>query len=263
MGIIWNGLAPHPPIIVASVGGDRCEDVRTTIASMEAFSSDLAAHKPQRLIVLSPHTPRPQLGIAAWKSGRIQGSFSQFGAPQTRIDLPVDEAWMVAFAHNYINISWLRNEQELDHGAMVPLYFAVQAGWDGPTCVLGLPWDEDGELDIIGDAIARASDDQVPTAMIASGDMSHCLKPGAPCGYNQRGGMFDNTFVDEVKRLAFRAATQIDPNLRDAARQDVLGSCRISWQATGYAHDHHQFYSYEGPFGVGYTVMKFYSEAPS
>ena len=260
MGIIWSGLAPHPPIIVESVGGDRCRDVQRTIDSMNKLARDLLSHKPDRLVIISPHTPRPHAGISGWFGERVRGTLAQFGAPSTGYDLPVDQSWMKAFSQAYPHINDL-GEELLDHGAMVPLHFAVEAGWDGPTAIIGLPWDEGDELDRIGEAVMQASATGDRTAVLASGDMSHCLKPGAPCGFDERGTRFDHSFVEKVRGQQYEEAIHIDPELREAARQDVLESCRIAWQATGYRKNNHQFLSYEGPFGVGYTVMKFYGDS--
>ncbi|MDJ0841119.1 MAG: class III extradiol dioxygenase subunit B-like domain-containing protein [Acidobacteriota bacterium] len=260
MGIIWSGLAPHPPIIVESVGGTRCREVQRTIDSMNQLARDLMSHNPDRLVIISPHTPRPHSGIAGWFGERLRGTLAQFGAPSTCFDLPVDQPWMKTFSQAYPRITDLGDEL-LDHGAMVPLHFAVQAGWQGPTAVIGLPWNEGRELDQIGSAVRQASATGDRTAVLASGDMSHCLKPGAPCGFDERGKLFDHSFVAKVREQRYHDAVDIDPDLRQAAKQDVVESCRIAWEAIDYQNDNHRFLSYEGPFGVGYTVMKFYGES--
>jgi len=260
MTIVWNGLAPHPPIIVPAVGGARCAEVRKTIESMRALARDLIAARPDRLILISPHTPRPYRGIAAWTSGSVRGSFANFGAPGARCELPVDAAWIEVFRAGYGAVTDLAGEP-LDHGALVPLHFVVEAGWQGATAVLGLSRSEARDGEDIGSAIAAASADDTRTALLASGDMSHCLKPGAPCGYDPRGSQFDERFVERIRALAYRDATQWDPELREAAREDVVTSCHVSWVATNWSDAGHRFASYEGPFGVGYTVMKFYGEA--
>ena len=260
MSIVWTGLAPHPPIIVDSVGGARCGEVRTTIESMTALARDFLEARPDRLILISPHTPRPRLGIGAWTGASIHGNFGRFGAPQARVELPVDQSWMKGFEKSYPRLLDLGLEA-LDHGATVPLYFLTQAGWDGPTCVLGLPWSEEDELDVIGRAIASVQVDSRRTAILASGDMSHCLLHEGPYGYDERGPSFDKIFVEHIQNSHYRDVLDIDPGLKEGARQDVVESCRIAWNASGYRSDGHHFYSYEGPFGVGYSVMKFYGAA--
>ncbi len=262
MGIVWTGLAPHPPIIVASVGGARCAEVETTIDSMRALTQDFLDSRPDRLILISPHTPRPRLGIGGWLNARVKGNFARFGAPATRVELPVDQDWMTAFREAYSQLMDLGSDP-LDHGATVPLSFLTEAGWAGPTCVLGLPWSEDEELDRIGRAIASISATAADrTAVLASGDMSHCLLPEGPYGYDERGPRFDRGFVEHIQNARYREVLSINPGLVEGARQDVVESCRVAWTASGYRSDRHRFFSYEGPFGVGYSVMKFYGDPP-
>lgn len=261
MSLIWSGLAPHPPVIVEAVGGIRSKEAQLTIDWMRAFAVDFMAAHPRRLILVSPHTPRPTSGVACWLQNEIHGTFTQFGAPNTTLSLPVDTHWMRQFQNEFWACSDLGPEP-LDHGAMVPLHFLMEAGWDGPTGIIGLPWAEDTGLESIGDLIQKLCQDDVPTALIASGDMSHCLKPGAPCEYDPRGKRFDDSLVAHLKQGFYRAASQTNWELQSAAKQDVMASCRIVWQALNYRNDHFRFYGYEGPFGVGYTVMKFFGESP-
>lgn len=256
MAIIWTGLAPHPPIIVPEVGGTRCSEVQTTIDSMRTLARDLVAREPERLVLISPHTPRPGRGIGIWSGDEIHGDFSQFGAANAGLSLPVASAWLNTFRRHYPAVADL--DQSLDHGAMVPLYFLVEAGWCGATAVMGLPWDENEEPRLLGEVLGTALEDEVPTAVLASGDMSHCLKPGAPAGYDEQGSVFDQAFVACIKQADYREAENLDPSLRERARQDVVESCRVAWHASGFADANHHFYSYEGPFGVGYTVMRFF-----
>ncbi|CAM2064113.1 LigB domain-containing protein [Sulfidibacter corallicola] len=256
MAIVWCGLAPHPPVIVDAVGKWRCEEVAPTIDSMRRWSADCLAATPDRIVVISPHTPRPHNGISSWFGSQIDGDFSRFSAAGCRVRLHNDVTWMKAFRGHYHDITDLEMEP-LDHGALVPLHFLVEAGWNGPTAVISLPWSANGELDRIGKAIAAACTDDRRTALVASGDMSHCLKPDAPCGYSKHGQEFDDAFVAAIKDADYRKARDIHVNLQIEAKQDVLESCMIAWAATGYDANNHHFYSYEGPFGVGYSVMRF------
>ena len=259
MAIVWTGLVPHPPIIVEAVGGDRRGAVKTTIESMDSLCASLVNSLPERVIVISPHTPRPSQGIGSWCDGTMRGDFSRFGAPQARLQFAVDRDLMSRLAGAFPQIHGL--QEPLDHGATVPLHFLAKAGWSGPTCVLGLPNEEDDQLEALGKAIAEAVAGPGRTALLASGDMSHCLLPESPCGFDQRGQLFDRTFVDFLRRAKYAEAAAIGRRLQEAAKQDVVASCRVVWAATDHRKQHHQFYSYEGPFGVGYAVMKFSAES--
>lgn len=260
MPVTWSGLMPHPPIIVATVGRQRCAQAQPTIDACHHLAADFIAAKPDRLVLISPHSERPRKGIGLWAGARVQGDLSRFGAPQTKVALTTDREWIARFQATYAATIDL-DGQPLDHGAMVPLYFLTRAGWDGPTAVLGLPWDEADELDRIGMAVKHACSDDKATAILASGDMSHCLLADGPYGFHPNGPEFDRQFVEAIRRGAYSDAQTIDGQLRFDAKQDVLESSRIAWVAGGYANQNHHFFSYEGPFGVGYSVSKYYSEA--
>lgn len=257
MTITWSGLLPHPPIIVAAVGGARCVQVQKTIEACQDLACDFLANQPDRLILISPHAPRPAAGICVWVTPEIEGDFGRFGATQSKIRLPCDVAWIQKFQANYPQTQNLYRDQ-LDHGALVPLHFLINAGWHGPSCVIGLPWDEGEELGRIGQAIKVASQDSSRTAVLASGDMSHCLLPEGPYGYHPDGPKFDQLFIDALRHGHFRQTRAIPFSIRAAAKQDVLESATIAWTAIDFATINHRFLSYEGPFGVGYSVMKFF-----
>lgn len=260
MPIVWCGLTPHPPIIVEAVGGPRCREVQTTIDSMRALMSDMLRHDIQRLVIISPHTPRPYSGFSVFADPLLQGDFSQFGAHETQASIPNDTG-LVAHLLDQAPSAKVLHRQALDHGAMVPLHFAIEAGWKGNTAILGLPWSEGPILEDMGSILTLVCEDQ-PTAIIASGDMSHCLKADGPYGHDPAGPAFDAAFVEAVKTAEYRKVMAIDDRLRQEARQDVVESCRVAWQAGSFRNRNHHFYSYEGPFGVGYTVMKFFGEHP-
>lgn len=258
MAIVWCGLAPHPPIIVPAVGGIRCREVQATIDCMRSLCADLLARKPDRIVLISPHTPRPRNGAVYWSNTQLSGDFSMFGASDARYQFDNDMEWLARFATAFDGDCYTVNQRGLDHGALVPLHFLVEAGWQGPTAIVGLPgYETQEQLNALGSAIAAASEQQGATALIASGDMSHCLKPGAPAGFDPQGAVFDKAFVTTIKTGDYRKALDIDPELQEQARQDVIGSCHVAWHATSFCNHGSEFLSYEAPFGVGYTVMKF------
>jgi len=95
-------------------------------------------------------------------------------------------------------------------------------------------------------------------ALIASGDMSHCLKEDGPYGFNPDGPKFDKAFVDLLKKKDIKGILKLDEAYPEAAEcglgsfSFLLGALEASktdWQP--------EIISYEGPFGVGYLVTDF------
>lgn len=258
MSIVWSGLAPHPPVIVDPVGKEMCRRASTTIASMKSLAVRLVQSNPDRVVVISPHTPRPASGVASWCGETLSGDFRPFGASGVGVVVQNDRFWIGCFEAELGSLTHL-DGQPMDHGALVPLWFLAEAGWKGPTCVIGLPWYDDGLLDEMGECLARASDAVGGrTALLASGDMSHCLASEGTVAHNPKGQVFDQGFVDAIRGGNFQRALEWPLDISEEACQDVLESCRVTWNATKFNHQNHVFLSYEDPFGVGYCVTQFH-----
>jgi len=95
-------------------------------------------------------------------------------------------------------------------------------------------------------------------ALIASGDMSHCLKEDGPYGFNPDGPKFDQAFIQALKKKDIETILKLDEMYPEAAECGLRSFCfmlgilegaKINWQA--------DVLSYEGPWGVGYLVVNF------
>ena len=53
--LTYGVISPHPPIIIPEIGGKEIEKVRGTISALEEAAKMLAATKPDRLLIISPH----------------------------------------------------------------------------------------------------------------------------------------------------------------------------------------------------------------
>jgi AmmeMemoRadiSam system protein B len=213
---------------------------------------------PQSMVAVSPHSPRERRAYGIWTGEALQGSLAQFGAPRASVRFPIDQELantIVAETKGRGLATWEISGEPLDHGAVVPLWFLAEAGWRGPTVLLSLNYPGEGGLDDLGEAIAAAASlTRRRVAFLASGDMSHCLKPGAPAGFHPRAKEFDREFVRRVQRGDYRSLHDMDPELTEIAAEDVLDSTLVAAAATGWDATGHKLLSYEGPFGVGYGV---------
>ncbi len=257
------GLLPHPPIIVPEVGRGRLGDCMSTVDACRDFASRMMATAPDRLFMVSPHSPRQGGAFGIWAGARLRGDLGRFSAPGSAVDLPNDPEMAAALANEAERQglgTWSIPEEPLDHGAVVPLWFLVEAGWDGPTCLASLPWHATPEvMEAFGRALgAAAAACAGRAALVASGDMSHKVKPDAPAGYHPRAIEFDHALTDLVRGGRLEAIGGIDAELRDLAAEDAADSSQIVAAAIGYRPHAHEVISYEHPFGVGYLVAIFH-----
>jgi MEMO1 family protein len=249
---------PHAPILIPAVAGSRQDDALMTISAMRKAARMMIAAAADTLIVISPHSPGISKPIGIWRGERLHGSLRAFGFPHLTIDLPTDSllADKVAILSAHYGLKAISiTECSLDHGATVPLWFAAEAGWNGPTVVVTLNSADQKTLVVLGETIAEATGaTNRRGTLIASGDMSHRLTIGAPLGYDPRGREFDNWLVDVLRRGTYHDLLQLDSRLDEAAAQDVIAPLLVVVAALGFSAAGSEVLSYEGPFGVGYSV---------
>jgi MEMO1 family protein len=246
-------LMCHAPIVIPAVGGTRGVECLATTRAMAQAAEFLVSREPEVLVIVSPHTPRARNAWCIVAGDHLHGSMARFGAPECSIRLPnakcAAKAVEQAAKSQGLSTHGLPSEP-LDHGAFVPLWFACDAGWSGPTVLLALPSGSADET-TMGLAIREASGTQ-RWAVLASGDMSHRLIPGAPAGHDPRAAIFDATFTDYIRHGNYRAAARISRSLRELAAEDVVQTTTVAAAACDWQNNKHRTLSYEGPFGVGY-----------
>ena len=258
--IVFSGIAPHPPIMVPEVGGDASAVVQSSIAAMAEFTRRVIESGAESVVLISPHAPLDARAFVAYPGPLLVGSFANFRAPLTQssfeLDRPLLDAITTAANENEFDVLTL-DEAELDHGAAVPLYFLDRNEWKGRVVVLGYSFlSNDDHLDF-GASIRSAADKLGRrVAVVASGDLSHRLKPDAPAGYNPGAHVFDEQVVESLRHNSPQEIVGIDQDLRRLAGECGYRSMLIALGAIrGLQHDCEVLH-YEAPFGVGYLVAQ-------
>ena len=255
-------LMPHAPVLIPEVGRGRERRARCTVEAMWKIARCIVERSPDRIVIVSPHTPRKPHSVAVWQTPSLRGTMERFGNSGTSVSLPNDSAF-AGFLEDELDHcgvpAWSIESGPLDHGVSVPLYFLNRCGWSGNTVAIGLSQPSNAFHDQIGRAIRRtASNSSGRTVVIASGDMSHRLIPGAPAGYHPGAADFDGRFVSIVERGEYPRLRALDAGLQECAAEDVVDSTIISLASVHFSSRGHRFLSYEGPFGVGYSVAILY-----
>lgn len=263
-GVIFAALLPHAPILVPAVAGANLAECHTTVDAMGAVARRLVEARPAAVVVISPHAPRA--GRACRITGDpVTGSLARFRAPQAAMELPgaapLAQAIVAAATARALATAELPSSQ-LDHGSVVPLWHLAQAGWRGPTLVVALAEEDNARVGELGEAVAVAAVQIAQrVAVVASGDMSHCLKPGAPAGYDPQAARFDAVFIEQLRSGATRELRAAVSTLQGCAAEDCVDSTQFALGAAGWRAAGREVVSYEGPFGVGYGVAVLFDSA--
>lgn len=262
------GFTPHPPLIIPGVGGSELSRVRRTIAGMERLSMRIRDAAPGCIVVITPHGPMLREGIAVPAEPLLEGDFSDFGAPGAKVTLETDAVLLELLQRETegeplrplivaAGDRRFRRSFSIDHGAGVPLYYLQQAGLSVPGLHLTYTFASNGDLYRFGQALRRAVDARgIPAAIIASGDLSHRLTPGAPAGYNPRGAEYDRLLVELIRGGRIEEILTLDERLVEEAGECALRSFVIALGALSGQPFKTEIISYEGPFGVGYLVAE-------
>ncbi len=258
--LVFSGIAPHPPIMVPEVGLEAAKDVRRSIDAMAELTKRIIANGAETVILISPHAPLEPDAFVAYEDPRLRGDFAGFRAPGVILEAPLESELLAAIvkraaADNYdvVGIS----DQHFDHGTAVPLYFLQRHGWQGRVVALGYCFLSNEDHVRFGSCIRKAiSDVGRPVALIASGDLSHRLKPDAPAGYNPAAYLFDDEIVDAVGSHDLDRIVRMDQGLRRLAGECGYRSLLIAIGATQGLPLACEVLNYEAPFGVGYLVAQ-------
>jgi len=259
--IVFSGIAPHPPIMVPEVGREAISEVLGTIEAMAEFTRRIIDNGAQTVVLISPHAPLERNSFVAYQAATLYGNFANFRAPETAVEFELDRELLNAIIRTADEdgyaVTTLDERYELDHGSAVPLYFLQRNGWRGRVVALGYSFMNNEDHLKFGGSIKRAiAGLSVPTAFVASGDLSHRLKPEAPAGFNPVAKDCDEQVVAAINDRNTQRIAEIDPDLRRLAGECGYRSMLVALGVTSGSFDASEVLHYEAPFGVGYLVAQ-------
>ena len=271
MGKISNFYTmPHPPIIVPEVGRGEEKKIKQTYDAYNEVAEQIAAIKPDTIIIITPHGPLFSNAIAVSAEENIYGDLGKFDAPDVQLNLQID----VPLVEKIISYSREDNipvakitesdakkynvEYGLDHGALIPLYFINKKFSNYKIVHITYGMISKIKLYEFGMNIKKAVEDSnINAVFIASGDLSHKLSEDGPYGYSNYGEEFDDEIIALLKYGDVLGVFNIDPVVVEAAAECGLRSFYIMLGAMEGYKIRGNLLSYEGTFGVGYSVMEF------
>lgn len=258
--IVFSGIAPHPPIMVPEVGRDAIAKVRGSIEAMAELTRRIIQSGAETVVIISPHAPLSPDAFVAYHSQQLHADFANFRAPATTVEFPIDEELLAGIVNAAADANYevpALEGHDLDHGTAVPLYFLDRNGWQGRVVALGYSFLANEDHLNFGECIREAAESVGrAVAFVASGDLSHRLKPEAPAGYNPSAHLFDEQVVDALARNTPKQIADINPDLRRAAGECGYRSILVALGLTQRLPAACEVLHYEAPFGVGYLVAQ-------
>ncbi len=263
MSIVAAFMVPHPPMIVPDVGRGSEKQIEKTISSYEKVAEEIAALRPETIIISSPHSIMYADYFHISPGSGASGSLSDFNAPNVKFNVEYDEELVnllceKADALHFPAGTLGEKRKELDHGTMVPLWFIkkkyknfkiVRTGLSGHNL---LKHYEYGML--IKDSVEELGRKVV---YVASGDLSHKLQDYGPYGFAEEGPIYDSRIMDVCSGARFGELFDFDENFCEKAAECGHKSFVIMAGALDGKSIEAVQYSHEDVTGVGYGICSF------
>lgn len=267
--ILGAYLFPHPPIIVEDIGQGGEKQAQKTVDGAKALAKDIKTKKPSTIIIITPHGPLFRDAISISAEEDLRGSFSKFGRAdvyfQFRNNLDLVKKILLEAGKEGITLAPIdkefakdyRIDLEIDHGALVPLYFINNEYKDYKLIHITYSLFPPKKLYDFGKILQKVVlESEEEAILIASGDLSHKLSIDGPYAYSPAGRKFDEKIVHLFEKGDFQSITSFDLELAEAAGECGLRSLMIMAGFLDSRIVETEVLSYEGPFGVGYCTGK-------
>jgi aromatic ring-opening dioxygenase LigB subunit len=132
MAVCAAMMVPHPPLIIPEVGRGREREIEATVGAFRRAAETAARLGPDTVVIISPHSVMYRDWFHISPGSGAWGDFSQFRAPQVRLEAAYDEAFVselcsAAAARGFPAGTDGERDGRLDHGTLIPLYFLREA----------------------------------------------------------------------------------------------------------------------------------------
>jgi len=267
--ILGGFLMPHAPILIEDIGKGEEKKSQKTVDSMNKIGEDIKKLNPETIVIITPHGNFFRDALSINFNKKLQGDFHQFGNSSIKINVDNDiklaekisslaeEKEIQTYPFSIQDSDRYNINQELDHGAAVPLYFINKAYEDFKLVHINYALFSGEKLYEFGKIIKQAVNLLgINTVIIASGDLSHRLTRDSYSGYSPKGEKFDKLLLDYIKEKNFKKIVKFDKNLSEEAGECGLRSVQTMLGTFHGEKVETEVYSYEGPFGVGYGCAR-------
>jgi AmmeMemoRadiSam system protein B len=258
--LVFSAITPHPPLLIPAIGQDNLVRLKKTKAAMEKLAYEFYLAQPETAIIISPHGELMANAFTLNSVEKFNISFKKFGDFNTQLNFKGDVSLAYQIKEKLETKLPLQmiSQSELDHGVGIPLYCLGQNMPHLKIIPLGYCSADLNAHFNLGQELAEIIQ-KTPKriALIASGDLSHCLTDNAPAPYSSSGKKFDQALIDLIKNKKNQEILHLEKNLIEEAAECGLKSIAILLGAVDNLNFTPEILSYESPFGVGYLVCDF------
>jgi aromatic ring-opening dioxygenase LigB subunit len=259
--LIFSAITPHTPLLIPSIGKENLKSLEKTQKALERLTDELFLARPETIIVFSSHSGQHHDAFSVNLHDEYTIDFKEFGNLSINQELSPDLELIAQIQRRMrkeLIPFTLDSFASLDFGTGVPLYY-LSRDLDAkiiPATYSGLDNREHLRFGSALKEVIDASNKRI--AVVASGDLSHCLTTQAPLGFHPEGEQYDHAVLEAVKNLSTSALLNLESKIISASGQCLYEQILILFGVLEKKNVRPEILSYEAPFGVGYLVAQFH-----
>lgn len=262
MPVIYSALLPHSPLLLKPIGKDNTEKLDATLKSYQTVIDKIKQKEIDTIVIITPHGKKDDIKYCVNNSLKYKVDLKDFGDLASRLEIEADQPLFQKLQDSEHVNKLIKSYQEeiLDYGSAIVLYLIISQLNNLKALSISYSNNDNQENYNFGKKLNQAlkkADQNI--ALIASGDMSHCVSKKSPQGYNPKGVKFDNQIKEilsqnsdiDKKILAF------DQNLIKKAKECGLKSLLLALGVLSDYNYNSKVLSYQDDFGIGYLSAEF------
>lgn len=240
--LVFACIAPHGGIALPMLAGTEAHKATKTRQALEELGRRMAEAAPETIVLITPHGHRVDGVFSLLNNRRVRGTLEAEeggNANSLTLSFQVDQEFNQALCKQARELSVpvarigyaVPDEevfvQELDWGALIPLWFMGALLSPQPKVVIAcpdrghLPWEI---FPLFGKAIhqaAQATGRRI--ALVASADLGHAHDPDGPYGLNPASAEFDAALQQAILAQDLGRLLNFDLDWVTRAATDAFG----------------------------------------
>lgn len=243
---------PSSPVLVPEVGRGRERPAVKILAACRQAARLAQKHGIETLVLLLP-SETGELEVWVPQADGLRRSFDELDAPELVREDRVSGEVIDQLTDKYRVTLRRRAASHTPHSALASLYF-LNGDAQRVIVPVGIPADEVSAAVGVGRdlaAVLRARGE--PVCLVASGELSAKVFPGAPGGYHPAAAEFDARVVKMIATRDQAALLAVGDEERRAAGEHLLPQLLTLFSATETLAAA-EVLQYEAPFGEGYVA---------
>lgn len=259
--MVFCAYTPHSPLLLPTIGRDHQDTFAPTLKAFNFLSKQLAASKPDTIILMSAQHNRFSEAFSLNLSDPYRIDLTEFGDLETtaafRPDIQRIDTLQRCLRRQQVPLS-INSDPTLDHAAAVPLLLLgvdQRATRIIPLSTCDLDKKQHVEFGRQLRECVETSGKRV--AVIASGDLSHALSEKAPAGLRKEGVVFDDTIQEAVRGTSLSKLLSLEEHTVEQAAECGYKPLLSLFGVLEQLNPTTSILSYQAPFGVGLLTAQF------